>query len=238
MRATTLQPRSRTLPANNRDEQQDSQLVWNLPTRVFHWLLVLCISAMLVTGLSDNLDWMEWHQKIGYVLLGLLIFRIFWGIFGQDYGRFSRFPLHPKSVVGYLRNKHSALGHNPLGALSVVAMLLAIATQVISGLMTSDGFYVEGPWVYWADDNWVDVAGSVHDFNWMVIAALISLHISAVVYHQWIKKHPLIKPMVTGYTKTPPATSETTATPVAPLKAMLMVVASGLLAWGMITIPG
>ena len=152
-----------------------SILVWDRHTRIFHWLLVLSFSFSLTTGLLGDIDLMDWHMISGYSILGLLIFRSLTGVFGKDYGRFSRFSLSPKSVIAYLKGDDNFVGHNPLGSWMVIVMLVALLLQALSGLMTSDDIFVEGPWVMWVSDDWVSWAGQLHGVMFRVLIALVAV---------------------------------------------------------------
>lgn len=173
--------------------------VWDLHTRLFHWLLVLLISASFATGLYGDMDWMDWHIKCGYGLLGLMFFRLYTGFVGGDYGHFSRFPLSPASAFRYVRGQQSFAGHNPLGSWMVIFMLCAVTLQVLSGLLTTDDYFFEGPWVYWMDDDWVSLGGKTHHLVWQFLAGFIGLHLAAVLFYQFVKKDKLVNAMVTGH---------------------------------------
>ncbi|WP_101759524.1 cytochrome b/b6 domain-containing protein [Oceanicoccus sp. KOV_DT_Chl] len=166
-----------------------SILVWDIHTRLFHWALVLAVTLSLTTGLIAEPDWMPIHFYSGYVVIGLLIFRLLTGIFGQDYGHFKHFHLSIKSVAAYWRSKQNFTGHNPPGSWMVVFMLVILSAQALSGLMTTDDIFYEGPWVYWVDDSWVSIASSIHAGNFRMILLLIAMHILAIAfYHFWRKK--------------------------------------------------
>ncbi|EAW29948.1 cytochrome b561 family protein [marine gamma proteobacterium HTCC2143] len=175
-----------------------SILVWDRHTRIFHWLLVLSFSFSLTTGLLGDIDLMDWHMISGYSILGLLIFRSLTGVFGKDYGRFSRFSLSPKSVIAYLKGDDNFVGHNPLGSWMVIVMLVALLLQALSGLMTSDDIFVEGPWVMWVSDDWVSWAGQLHGVMFRVLIALVALHLMAILFYRVVKKQPLVVAMITG----------------------------------------
>ncbi|GAB3099154.1 hypothetical protein G8770_02965 [Aestuariicella hydrocarbonica] len=211
--------------------------VWDRHTRLFHWSLVLLFCLSLGTGLNGDMDWMEWHIKFGYGLLGLMVFRILTGIFGRDYGHFSRFPLSIGSVKSYLAGQQTFHGHNPMGSWMVVVMLMAITTQIISGFLTTDDFFFEGPWVKWGNDSWVKLAGKIHDLNWIILAVLAGLHLLAIVFYQFWKKEKLVNAMVTGR-KQEKVSENTTAAPIPLWGAGLLAVVAGGLTWGIILLPG
>lgn len=173
-------------------------LIWDRHTRLFHWLLVLAFSFSMTTGLLGDIDLMEWHMISGYSILGLLIFRGLTGLFGKDYGNFSRFPLSPSSVFSYVKGQSDFPGHNPLGSWMVVVMLVALLLQVLSGLMTTDDIFVEGPWVMWASDQWVSWAGQLHRLMFRVLIALVVFHLLAIIFYRVVKQQHLVSAMITG----------------------------------------
>lgn len=175
-----------------------NKLVWGISTRLFHWLLVVVFTVSMVTGLLADIDLMEWHLISGYGVLGLLIFRLLSGIFGRDYGRFKCFPLSPRSILAYIRGNQQFVGHNPLGSMMVVVLLLSLIAQVFSGLMTTDEIYIEGPWVAWVSDSWISFASMIHSQNYWLLLILVGLHITAVFFYLLIKRQNLIVPMITG----------------------------------------
>lgn len=173
--------------------------VWDLPTRLFHWALAGCVIGLVVTAKTGA---MEWHFRLGYTTLALLLFRLVWGFAGGYWSRFGSFLRGPGAVMAYLRGRaapHSQLGHNPLGALSVLGMLSVLLLQVSTGLMADDAIsftgplaaFVPGAWSSWATD-WHKDAG-----QWLVIA-LVVLHVLAVAFHAVVKRERLVPAMVTG----------------------------------------
>jgi len=173
-------------------------LVWDRHTRLFHWLLVMLFTFSIASGLYNDMDVMEWHMLSGYGLLALLLFRLLTGVAGRDYGHFRQFPLSMGSVFAYLRGSRQFQGHNPLGSWMVVIMLALLLTQVLSGLMTSDDIFIEGPWVVWVDEQWVSLAGTVHGLNYYALIALVVMHMLAISYYQWVKKQNLLAAMISG----------------------------------------
>lgn len=174
--------------------------VWDLPLRLFHWLLVLCLVGSFVSAKVGGY-WMDWHFRFGYTALGLILFRLLWGLFGPRYARFSSFVPSPARLLAYLRGTPEAaqtLGHTPLGALSVLAMLVVIAVQAATGLFTSDEIVTEGPLARLVSNATVDTASSVHHFNQRLILALVVLHLAAILYYRLFRRLSLVKPMVVG----------------------------------------
>ncbi|MGB3427775.1 MAG: cytochrome b/b6 domain-containing protein, partial [Burkholderiaceae bacterium] len=119
--------------------------IWDLPTRLFHWTLVVLIAFSVVTVKLGGL-WMDWHMRSGYAILTLVLFRILWGFAGSHYARFSTFVHRPATILDYLRGSLShGAGHNPLGGLSVLAILAMLLLQASTGLFSNDGNFTEGP---------------------------------------------------------------------------------------------
>ena len=175
--------------------------VWDLPTRLFHWLLALSVLGLLVTGQIGG-NAMNWHLRFGQAVLALLLWRLVWGVVGGHWSRFSRFPYGPSAVLAYLRGRSPAahsVGHSPLGALSVWAMLLVLAAQVGSGLMTDDEIAFFGPLVPLVGGEWVASATRWHKSvgQWLVLG-LVVLHLGALIAYRWRGHPPLVTPMITG----------------------------------------
>jgi cytochrome b len=177
-------------------------LVWDIPVRLFHWLLVLSLFGQWLTAeVLENS--MHIHFFIGYFTLGLIIFRLLWGFFGTRYAKFSSFIAGPKAIIGYLqtlvsKQKTVTTGHNPLGGLLLPAVLILVGLQAISGLFTSDDIVSAGPyydtvnstiqkWMQWLHHNVFDV-----------LIGLVVIHVLAITWYQWGLKHDLITPMLTG----------------------------------------
>jgi len=172
--------------------------VWDLPIRVFHWLLVLCIIGSLVSvNLGENA--IEWHAYFGYSVLTLLIFRIVWGFVGSTHARFASFLPNRESVLNYLQGKAPrVLGHNPIGALSVFALLLVLSVQVLTGLFVDDEITFQGPLAKYVPNWVVSFLSEIHEGNQVVIYILITIHIAAILYYKKFKGEDLIKPMISG----------------------------------------
>jgi cytochrome b len=172
--------------------------VWDLPIRVFHWLLVLCIIGSLVSAnLSENA--IEWNAYFGYSVLTLLIFRIVWGFVGSTHARFASFFPNRESVLNYLQGKAPrVLGHNPIGALSVFALLLVLSVQVLTGLFVDDEIAFQGPLAKYVPNWVVSFLSEIHEGNQVVIYTLITIHIAAIIYYKKFRGEDLITPMISG----------------------------------------
>lgn len=175
--------------------------LWDLPLRLFHWALFICVTGAIASiKLSAYwIDGLEWHKRFGFAVLTLLIFRLLWGIIGSTHARFSQFVKGPRTVMAFLRGKLPyAPGHNPLGALSVLAMLAVLLFQAISGLFVGDGFMLEGPLYKFISEDTASLLLQAHSINPGIIIALIALHVAAIVFYRVKKKDNLLTPMITG----------------------------------------
>jgi cytochrome b len=175
--------------------------VWDLPTRLFHWLLALCVVGLVITGYVGGAA-MDWHARLGYAVLTLLLFRLVWGFVGGHWSRFRSFLYAPGSVVAYLRGRSHPdylVGHNPLGAGSVFAMLLILLAQVGTGLVGDDEIAFTGPLNRFVSTSKGLAATWYHKQvgQWLVIG-LVVLHILAVLYYVMRRKQALVRPMIAG----------------------------------------
>jgi cytochrome b len=180
----------------------EPQLVWDLPTRLFHWLLAALIAFSWWTVHNHHTDWHIWS---GCAVLTLLIFRLLWGVVGSSTARFSSFIRGPRSVFAYLSGKWTGIGHTPLGGLSVLVLLGAVAIQVGLGLIAEDedGLYT-GPLYRLVSTDTSDKARDLHELWFNVILGLIVLHVGAILYYRLRGRH-LTKPMITGRAVIDPA---------------------------------
>jgi cytochrome b len=171
--------------------------VWDLPTRLVHWLLVVGIALSWWTGDTGRL---EWHRWSGYGLLGLVTFRIYWGFFGASTARFRNFLRGPRTVLQYLRGTWPpAAGHNPLGALSVFALLALLLTQIVLGLFAVDVDGIEsGPLSLYVSFETGRDAAEWHEAVFDALLWLIALHIAAIAYYGFVKKQNLAAAMLHG----------------------------------------
>jgi cytochrome b len=184
--------------------QIDRLRIWDLPVRLFHWSLVLLLCVSYFTGQAGG-DWMKLHLWSGYSILTLLLFRIAWGFVGSTTARFSDFVKGPRVCVNYLacfiRGQSTfEIGHNPVGGLMVVALLLAVLAQVVLGLFSADTDTgtVSGPLANLLPDKWVERLTHFHHLWVNVILLLVALHVTAsIVYLVW-KRQNLVGSMVTG----------------------------------------
>lgn len=178
------------------------RLVWDLPVRLFHWILAICLVVQWFTAeVIDNA--MDFHFYLGYFILGLILFRLIWGFIGPKYARFNSFVAGPKAMINYLKSLGSdnytpPVGHNPVGGLMLPLVLILVAIQGITGLFTSDDIVHSGPYYHTVSDaiqtslQWLH--HQVFSFLWIFIA----VHITVILWYRFGLKHDLIKPMFHG----------------------------------------
>lgn len=175
--------------------------VWDLPTRLFHWGLVLCVVGLIVTGNVGG-NAMVWHGRLGYAVLTLLLFRVAWGLVGGHWSRFARFLYGPASILAYLRGQgrpEHSVGHSPLGMFSVLALLLILLAQVGSGLFADDEIAFTGPLAGLVSGSWVEQATRYHkQVGKLILIALVALHLGAIAFYKLVKKQALVRPMIVG----------------------------------------
>ena len=174
--------------------------VWDLPTRLFHWGLVACVVGLAVTAYSES--GLEWHARLGYTVLALLLFRIVWGFVGGRWSRFASFLYAPSSIVAYLRGRphpDHLVGHNPLGAGSVFAMLVFLVAQVGTGLVSDDESSFTGPLNRLVSTSQGLAATWYHKrVGQWILLALVVLHVLAVLYYLLRRREDLVGPMIAG----------------------------------------
>lgn len=174
--------------------------VWDAPLRVFHWLLVLSVCTALFTGWLGG-GWIDWHARAGLSIIGLLSFRVAWLLLGSTYARLSTLLCSLLALPKYLRGEWRQLGHNPLGVLSVFAMLGMLSWQAVSGLFTNDDIAFTGPLYKLVSSSLSSDLTRLHKLGMWIIIGLIVVHVLATVLHAVLKKHNLVKSMITGQTE-------------------------------------
>lgn len=171
--------------------------IWDWPTRLFHWLLVALVPLQWWTARRDMMDL---HILFGSILLGLLLFRLLWGMIGSSTARFSNFVKGPRAVISFLGGRAMpVLGHNPLGGWSVVAMLALLSAQVGLGLFASDeDGLVSGPLAHLIDSDLSEEVAELHEDLFEFLLVLIGFHVAAIIFYALIRRQNLIAPMVVG----------------------------------------
>ena len=177
--------------------------VWDLPTRLFHWLLVILVITSFATAKIGG-NAMQYHEWSGFMILVLLWFRLVWGFVGSRESRFVTFVRGPAAVFRYavkiLRpDSRHYLGHNPLGGWSIIAMLSALMVQAGTGLFANDDIVTEGPLYKWVSKATSDWLTRIHRLNQELLIGLVVIHILAVLFYFFYKRENLLKPMITGF---------------------------------------
>lgn len=175
--------------------------VWDLPTRLFHWLLLACLIGLVSTAQVGG-NAMEWHLRLGYAVLSLLLFRLSWGLVGGQWSRFSSFLYSPATLLRYVRGQgqpEHAIGHNPLGAISVLLLLGILLLQVASGLISDDEIAATGPLVKYVSGTLVNRCTYYHkEIGATLIYGLAALHLGAILFYLFKKGQNLTPSMFHG----------------------------------------
>ncbi len=209
--------------------------VWDAPTRLFHWAIVVLIGT---SYLSIRFDRIDLHLLSGYTMLSLLLFRLAWGFLGSETSRFSQFLRNPVEGFRHLaqftrREDDDQVGHNAAGGWMVLVLLGDIAVQVGSGLFSNDDIVTQGPLAHFVSKDVSDRLTALHAVNFTILLWLVGLHVVAVLAYAVVKRHNLLRPMITGRKRLPGATRQPRMA--SPLLALLLVVLSGCLVWVMAT---
>ncbi len=213
-------------------QQQFVIKVWDAPTRLFHWAIVVFV---FTSWLTAHEGWLDWHVWSGYSIFALLLFRLMWGIVGSDTSRFSRFLGSPIAAFRHLARFHrrepdNEIGHNVAGGWMVLVMLAALAVQVGTGLCANDQVSTQGPFADSVGQDWSDWLTHVHVVTFKAIEALVVLHVCAVLAYGVIRRHNLVAPMLTGRKRlTAAASVPRIASPV--LAATVIAIAAGVVAF-------
>jgi cytochrome b len=182
------------------DEPKVPMRVWDAPTRLFHWTIVLLVGA---SWLAERMDWMDLHFLSGYAVVAALLFRLAWGFLGSETARFSHFLGNPWAAFQHLSRLHrrepdTQIGHNAAGGWMVLLMLALLAVQVGTGLCANDDVAREGPLAKYVGKSWSDWLSVVHGINFTLIQIAVVLHVVAIAAYAVLKRHDLVRPMITG----------------------------------------
>ncbi|WP_298209092.1 cytochrome b/b6 domain-containing protein [Acidovorax sp.] len=214
---------------------QHTVRIWDLPTRLFHWTLAICVVALVITAKVGG-NAMEWHFRLGYTVLALLLFRLVWGLIGGRWSRFSAFLYSPARLVRYLRgtpHPEDGVGHSPLGALSVFALLAVLMAQVGTGLLSDDEIAFAGPLTRFVSNAVVGQATGYHkDIGQYLVLGLVALHVLAIIFYARVRRQPLVKPMLGGDKTLPaPATPSRDDAPSRLLALAVLALCAGVAWW-------
>lgn len=205
-----------------------SFVLWDIPTRIFHWAIVICLPLSWWSAENENY---ELHKWLGYTVIVLVLSRVVWGFFGSRHSRFADFLVGPRRIIGYLKGREAAgAGHNPLGGWSVLVLLCLLLLQAISGLFNSDDVFFSGPLYYAANSEWRDIMGLVHELAFDALLVFVGLHVIAVLYHQYGRKERLLQAMMRG---SAPGRSGRVA-PVPAWRALVIALIAAFALWGIL----
>jgi cytochrome b len=208
--------------------------VWDLPVRLFHWLLVLLVVISFTTGKLGG-NWLSWHFKSGYCILALVLFRVAWGLFGSQTARLSDFIHGPMRVVEYASSLMRGAsmfhtGHNPMGGLMVVLMLALLLVQATTGLFVDDDAGTTGPLSGKVSGAVVSLFTTVHRININILLVCVALHVCAALFYLLVRKDNLIKPMFTGTKMVPDGHPEPTLSGTLPAL-IVVALSAAFVAW-------
>lgn len=186
-------------------------MVWDLPLRLFHWALAIAVSVCLYTGLNGGFYEMDWHMISGYVVLGLLFFRLAWGVVGPRHARFTALLHGPTAIWRWLhpalrREPPTVAGHNPLAGWFILITLFALLLQASTGLFATDDIFIDGPLRHLPPSDFLGMtqneilrlATSIHRQGELIIPVLVGLHLFAILAHKVYLREPLVSAMITG----------------------------------------
>jgi cytochrome b len=208
--------------------------VWDAPTRLFHWAIVLLLITSYVAVKTDH---MSLHYWSGYTVMTLLLFRIVWGFIGSETARFRQFLRSPLAGLAHLakfpeREPDREIGHNAAGGWMVLAMLAALIVQVCTGLFAGDPIEGGGPFVEQLAAPTQKLLDRVHNFNFNIILGLVVLHLLAITAYAAVKRHDLVRPMVTGKKRLPANLRQPRFA--SPLVAALVLLVAAACVWALI----
>jgi len=187
---------------NRNDNSLDKIIVWDLPTRIFHWCLVLLIIVSVVASEAEAYWMMDVHMYSGFSIMVLMIFRVLWGFFGGRHARFADFIRGPGTVLSYFQQLRQRIipdyrGHNPAGGWSVVVLLLLISVQAVTGLYSNDDILTEGPLADTVSKAFSDQMTWIHHVNSNLLFVMVGLHVLVIVIHRLMGDN-LVRAMIRG----------------------------------------
>lgn len=183
---------------NHANSARRSPLIWDWPLRVWHWLIAICATTALLTGLFQDWNAMTIHRWAGIAVVALLGFRLLWGIWGGTYSRFRHYWTTPKQVISHFGGNLEPKSHTPPGIALAVCMMIALGVQSVAGLFTTDDVFIEGPFVRHVPDEVVELATDLHHLVWWAIISLIAIHLIAHAVYGGILRSSIPLSMITG----------------------------------------
>lgn len=219
-------------------EKTERRPVWDIFVRLFHWTLVASILFAWWSGEQGG-NWMTWHMYAGYTVLGLVLFRLFWGFAGSHYARFAEFVRSPMATLRYTlalfkRQEPHHIGHNPLGGWMVVALLLLAAAQAGTGLFANDEIFTEGPLVHLISYDLSVEITRWHKWIFNILLTAIGLHLLGVIFHQVFKREKLVQAMFHGRKPAPADTPTYTFAPF--LRGLILALVAAAIIWSLVNL--
>ena len=175
--------------------------VWDLPLRIWHWAFAACLVALLYTGLSGDLSLLKWHMRLGALMVGLLLFRLLWGLWGGIHARWRGYMPNLRQFVAHFRGGRVDDPHTAPGRLLAIGFVALAAVQAATGLFANDDIFTEGPLARTVSNALSDRFTWVHNRAFMAIIALIAVHLTAHVVYA-LKRDPTPLAMFTGRKRT------------------------------------
>jgi cytochrome b len=207
--------------------------VWDAPVRLFHWLLVILFALSAYSAFQDKYGiYADIHLYAGLGVLTLILWRILWGLVGSDTARFGHFVKGPKAILAYLRQpggRAPSVGHNPVGALSVILLVVLLGAQATLGLFGTDAMFFSGPLARTIAQDTAEALTEAHELIGYGLLGLVALHLLAIVGYAVIGKVNLVRPMITGWRALPDDAAAPRLAP--PLRALVLLVLSGAVVW-------
>jgi cytochrome b len=175
-------------------------VVWDVPTRLFHWLAVMLVATAYATW---RLNWMDWHAYAGYALLALVVFRLLWGFFGSETARFAHFLAAPRRAACHLarlfrREPDRQVGHNPAGGWMVLLLLALLLAETLTGIYANNDVADVGPFTDLTPAPVANFITTLHDVLWQALLVAMTLHVLAIGLYWVAKRQNLLLPMITG----------------------------------------
>jgi len=218
-----------------------SHLIWDWPLRLWHWVFAVAVLGAWITGQWGGFDWRQWHFWFGQAAVGLLIFRLLWGVIGPRHARFTSFLPGPGSLQRYLktlprRDTPESPGHSPLGAVAVIVILTVLSAQAASGLFITDDILYEGPWYVAVGEDTADLASTIHHRLAWPVGVIIVIHLAAIVFYRLFKGQRLTRAMVTGRKSSKRVSSGDAIPSSRTVLALLAIVGVAALTWWLLAI--
>lgn len=243
-RAVTTNIASKTkAPHLSNPGQVEHRLIWDLPTRLVHWAIAICFVGSWITA-EAGFDWTETHFRLGYCTLGLILFRVLWGVFGTTHARFASFLTGPRAVLLHVQHLWArpdpeqplaeAPGHNPLGGWAALVLLSSLCAQAVTGLFLTDDIFYAGPYNPAVSADTASWLAGLHHWNFRLLQALVGLHLLAIGWYFWRLRQNLLVPMLSGKKSSLRVSAQMAIPSSALLRAVLVALIAGAAIWGLL----